>query len=83
MNKPDQGRVGASMIEEVRSVLTRVQEALLRFHVYRDELVRRNLPLVLSIARHYQGQSLSYLDLIQKASWDCCGRLRSLILIRE
>jgi RNA polymerase primary sigma factor len=66
MNKPDQGRMGAPMTEEVRSVLTRVQEALLRFHVYRDELVRRNLPLVLSIARRYQGQSLSYLDLIQE-----------------
>ncbi len=66
VNKPGQGNTGEPPTEELYTVLNRVQEELLCFRVYRDELIRRNLPLVLSVARRYQGQGLGYLDLIQE-----------------
>lgn len=66
VNKPGQGNTGEPPTEELYTVLNRVQEELLCFRVYRDELIRRNLPLVLSVARRYHGQGLGYLDLIQE-----------------
>ncbi len=66
VNNPVQLNTGEPTAEEMHTVLHCIQEALFRFRVSRDELIRRNLRLVLSVARRYQGQGLSYLDLIQE-----------------
>lgn len=46
--------------------LHQLQEDLDTFRAARDELMRRNLRLVASVASHYRGRGLSYLDLIQE-----------------
>jgi RNA polymerase sigma factor (sigma-70 family) len=52
--------------EELLVLLRSLQEELVRFRRHRDELIRRNLRLVLSIARRHQHRGLGYLDLIQE-----------------
>lgn len=66
VSRPGREDAGETTPEKLRTMLRHVQEDLLRFRVYRDELIRRNLRLVLSIARRYQGRGLGYLDLIQE-----------------
>lgn len=66
VRRPGQQRVRQRRRAELRTLLCRAQTALARFRVYRDELIRRNLRLVLSIARYHQGRGLGYLDLIQE-----------------
>ena len=49
--------------------LSQLQHYLEAFRSARDELMQRNLRLVASMARHYRGLGLSYLDLIQEGSF--------------
>ena len=53
----------------VRAILADIQERLERFRGCRDELVRRNLRLVISLARHYQDRGIGYLDLVQEGTF--------------
>ncbi len=51
------------------TLLADIQERLGRFRGCRDELVRRNLRLVINLARHYQGRGIGYLDLVQEGAF--------------
>ena len=66
LGQPGRVKAGELTKEELQTLRHRVQEELSRFRVYRDEMIRRNLRLVLSVAGGYQGRGLGYLDLIQE-----------------
>ncbi len=51
------------------TLLADIQERLERFRRCRDELVRRNLRLVINLARHYQDRGIGYLDLVQEGAF--------------
>lgn len=63
------GEGGEPSSEELWAFLHTGQEKLACFRRYRDELVRRNLRLVASVARHQQSHKLGYLDLVQEGTF--------------
>ena len=55
-------------IMALQNWLARVRRDLRRFHEYRDEMVHRNLRFVVMLARRYQHQGVSLLDLVQEGA---------------
>lgn len=69
LKRQTRGAEGEDPTQDLRAFLCRVHEQLAGFRACRDELVRRNLRLVASVARHYQGWKLAYLDLVQEGTF--------------
>jgi RNA polymerase sigma factor (sigma-70 family) len=65
-SKPEREGVEVAPREALDAWLGQVREELRRFRSYRDELVRRNLRLVLRLARYYRVRNLGALDLVQE-----------------
>jgi len=54
----------------VRRKLMKLSEIDNGLKIVRNRLVQANLRLVITIAKKYLNRGLSFLDLIQKATWD-------------
>ena len=66
LRQPEQEEVRGPVRKILQIWLCRVRAELARFREHRDELVRRNLRLVLKLARRSQVCSLGPLDLVQE-----------------
>jgi RNA polymerase primary sigma factor len=55
-------------IEELRNVWSRITREMSVITEARNELITRNLKLVVSIAKHYAGRGLPLLDLVQEGN---------------
>jgi len=58
----------AAETSTLQSWLREARAQLSCFRLYRDELLRRNLRLVVLLARRYQGRGLGLLDLVQEGT---------------
>ena len=59
-------QLGERTDEELHCLLYPVQDDLARFRACRNELIRRNLPLVLRFAQQHHVLGVAYLDLVQE-----------------
>ena len=59
---------GAPSRAEVRALVQRIEDGLSRFRPLRDEMIRRNLRLVMSVARGFRERALGCLDLVQEGT---------------
>jgi RNA polymerase sigma factor (sigma-70 family) len=66
LRQPEPEEAQGPMRQILQIWLCRMRAELARFRTHRDELVRRNLRLVLKLARRPQGCSLGPLDLVQE-----------------
>jgi len=54
--------------EEFRERMERIRQSEIRLHQARNELTRRNLKLVVKVAREFEGMGVSLSDLVQEGS---------------
>ena len=62
------GNPGRRFIEEINSIKGNIHSARGKIEQAKDELVQRNLRLVVDVAKRYVGRGLNFLDLVQEGN---------------